>query len=185
MDVIADKPLSRSTPGLGRAPKANGEAHGSYDGSPLPKGEAAVLRAAIQFTDGLYKKQLTVLTGYKRSTRDAYILRLRDKGLVAENGDRISATDAGIAAMPNAEPLPTGEALRDFWYGELPSGEKQVLEILVNAYPSTVQKPLIDETTGFQRSTRDAYILRLRAKELVVEVGRAEVKASDTLFEAG
>lgn len=154
------------------------------DGKALPKGEAAVLRAAIQFSEGLYKKQLTVLTGYKRSTRDAYILRLRERGLIAEQGDRISVTEAGIAALPDAEPLPTGEALRDFWYDELPSGEKQILEILVGAYPDAVEKPLLDETTGFKRSTRDAYLLRLGAKELVVEVGRAEVKASDTLFEA-
>lgn len=154
------------------------------DGKVLPKGEAAVLRAAIQFADGLYKRQLTVLTGYKRSTRDAYILRLRERGLIAEQGDRISVTAEGIAALPDAEPLPTGEALRDFWYGELPSGEKQILQILVDAYPDAVEKPHLDESTGFKRSTRDAYLLRLGAKELVVDVGRAEVKASDTLFEA-
>jgi len=166
-----------------RAPRhSNGQNHGTYDGKSLPKGEVAVLRAAIQFSDGLFKKQLTVLTGYKLSTRNAYILRLREKGLLGEDGDRIYATPEGIAAMPNAEPLPTGEALRDFWYGELPSGERQVLQILIEAYPNTVEKPAIDEATGFKLSTRNAYLLRLGAKELVVEVGRAEVKASDTLF---
>lgn len=170
------QPLPKTSP-----PKpTNGHTNGEIK---IPKGEAAVLRAAIQFTDGLYKKQLTVLTSYKRSTRDAYIQRLREKGLLVEQGDKIFATDEGRAAMPNAEPLPTGEALRDFWYRELPSGECQILKMLVEVYPEGVQKPTIDEVTGFKRSTRDAYLLRLGAKELVVEVGHAEVQASPTLFE--
>lgn len=169
------------TPAPPPSPKMS-KSLGAYNGAPLPEGEAAILRAAIQFTDGLIKRQLTVLTGYKRSTRDAYILRLRKKGLLSENDDKIMVTPEGHAAMPDAEPLPTGKALRDFWYSELPSGERQVLEILVNAYPHPVHKAEIDAMTGFKRSTRDAYLLRLGAKELRVEVGSAAVKASDTLF---
>jgi hypothetical protein len=64
------------------------------------------------------------------------------------------------------------------------AGKKQVLQVLIEAYPDAVAKPAIDEVTGFKRSTRDAYLSRLGVKELVTEVGRAEVKASDTLFEA-
>jgi hypothetical protein len=85
--------------------------------------------------------------------------------------------------VPDAEPLPTGEALRDFWFGKLPSGEKQVLQQLVEAYPDAIEKPAIDDATGFKRSTRDAYLSRLAAKELIVDVGRGAVKASATLFE--
>jgi len=163
--------------------RSTSKSHGTYDDKPLPEGEAAVLRAAIQFVDGLIKKRVTTLTGYKRSTRDAYILRLRKKGLLSEDGDTIFATEEGIAAMPDVEPLPTGEALRDYWFAKLPKGERQVLEILANAWPNPVHKAEIDELTGFKRSTRDAYLLRLGAKELTNEVGSAAVKAADALFE--
>lgn len=149
----------------------------------LPKGEALVLRALIQYPNGLRKEQLGVLTTFKRSTRDAYVQRLRERGFVQQDGDRVVATQEGFAAMPNVEPLPTGQALREFWDRELPSGEQQVLALLCEFYPSGVDKEHIDEVTGFARSTRDAYLQRLAAKELVVDVGRGSVKASDNLFE--
>jgi hypothetical protein len=149
----------------------------------LPVGELATLRALIPYPDGLAKRQLTTLTGYKRSTRDAYILRLRNRGFVEEHGDRVLATGEGCSALPDAEPLPTGEALQAFWFAKLPPGEAEILRILVDVYPEPIRKDAIDESTGFKRSTRDAYLSRLAAKELVVEPSRGEVRAVATLFE--
>lgn len=149
---------------------------------PLPKGEHAVLTALIQYPDGVEKSDLTVLTGYKRSTRDAYLARLRERRFVEEHGGLTLATAAGRAALPDAKPLPTGVALRDWWFLRLPKGEADVLRILTGAYPNSVDKPRIDERTGFKRSTRDAYLARLAAKRLVADVGRGEVKAADALF---
>jgi hypothetical protein len=57
-----------------------------------------------------------------------------------------------------------------------------VLTQLIAAYPDAVDKPAIDDATGYARSSRDAYINRLRAKQLVIDVGRGAVKASETLF---
>lgn len=153
------------------------------NGKPLPVGEASTLRALIQFPDGLRREQLTVLTGYKRSTRDAYIARLRERGYVEIDSDRVRVIEAGRGAMPDAEPLPTGRALREWWDRELPSGERAVLAMLCDQFPARVQRTAVEEATGFKRSTRDAYISRLVAKQLVEDVGRGEVKASDTLFE--
>jgi DNA-binding MarR family transcriptional regulator len=149
----------------------------------LPSGEQAILRALIQFPDGLRREQLTVLTGYKTSTRNAYIARLTQKGFVQTNLTYVYATDAGRAAMPNAEPLPTGEALREFWYRELPDGECSVLKQLVELYPDKVEREVVTDLTGYKTSTRNAYLARLRAKQLVVVVDREHVKASETLFE--
>lgn len=151
----------------------------------IPVGEAATLRALIQYPDGLRRDQLTVLTGYKRSTRDAYIARLREKGLVETNLVMVFVTDAGRRAMPNAAPLPTGAALLAWWRDRLPSGERSVLDILVASYPAAEKRSVIDIATGFQRSTRDAYLSRLAAKELVEDVGRGEVRASAALFGVG
>lgn len=169
--------------GIGaRAPTPRKVAGGS-DNASLPVGEAATLRALIMYPGGLRREQLAVLTGYKRSTRDAYIARLREKGLVDANLAMVFATDAGRAAMPDAEPLPTGAALRDWWLSRLPTGEGTILSHLIEAYPARVMRSALDEMTGFKRSTRDAYLSRLAARQLVEDVGRGEVVANNALFE--
>lgn len=149
----------------------------------LPIGEQKTLTALIQYPEGLRREQLTVLTGYKRSSRDAYIARLKEKGFCEGQGDKVLATDDGILALPDAEALPTGADLQDYWLGRLPLGEKAVLECLIEAYPKPVARTILDEITGYKRSSRDAYLARLSAKELVSDSGRGEVKASDDLFE--
>lgn len=155
--------------------------HGS---GALPKGERVVLTAIAQYQDGVQRDQVTILTGFKRSTRDAYILRLANRGYVTANGDGIQATEEGIAALGSGyEPLPTGDALLQHWLGRLPEGERRVLEIVVEAYPHAIQRDTLDERTGFKRSTRDAYLLRLGARRLVTSVGRSQVKASEELFD--
>lgn len=155
----------------------------SADGTGnLPKGEAAILSACIQFPDGLRREQLTVLTGYKRSSRDAYIQRLREKGFVVANGDSVQATEDGIAALPDAEPLPTGIELQNYWLARLPEGERAILQILIDAYPNAVERNDLEESTGYKRSSRDAYLQRMRAKQLIEEPSRGTVSASENLF---
>jgi hypothetical protein len=149
----------------------------------LPPGERKILAALIQYPDGLRREQLTVLTTFKRSTRDAYVYRLKDRGFVAESGNGVVvATQEGVDAMPDAEPLPTGEELQQFWLAKLPDGERRVLEVLIEAYPGSVKKDSIDERLNFKRSTRDAYIYRMASKQIVTEPSRGEVRASEDLF---
>jgi DNA-binding MarR family transcriptional regulator len=149
----------------------------------LTGGERAVLIACAQHPNGLQRKQLTVLTGYKRSSRDTYIQRLRQRQYVdVSPGGAVIATDVGVSALGNFEPLPTGQALQDYWLGRLSEGEKKILSLLINAYPQSVARDQMEEA-GYQRSSRDTYIQRLRSKELVEIIGRGEVKASDNLFD--
>lgn len=145
------------------APRAPG---GGSSGTTLPPGERAVLIAAAQF-DGVDREQLSVLTGYKRSSRDAYIQRLREKALIEVSGSTISPTPAGFDALPaDYEPLPTGQALQEYWLGHLPEGERRVLEVLIEAYPEAIERQAIDSATGYKRSSRDAYLQRMKAKRL-------------------
>jgi uncharacterized protein len=154
-------------------------------GESLPKGERAVLTAAAQHNGGVTREQLTVLTGYKRSSRDTYLQRLRERELVAMDGERIVATDAGVAALgPGFEPLPTGAALLEHWRARLPAGERAVLEVVVAAWPDPVDRERISEATQYQRSSRDTYLQRLRSRQLVTEAGRGQVRASPNLMEA-
>lgn len=65
----------------------------------LGAGERRILIAIAQHKDGVTREQLTVLTGYKRSSRDTYLQRLRAAELVEIAGDGIMATAAGIACL--------------------------------------------------------------------------------------
>jgi hypothetical protein len=153
----------------------------SHDGGPLPPGELATLTAALQYP-GLDRKRLGILTGYKRSSRDAYIARLASKGLVELAGGSLHPTDAGRAALNGSfEPLPTGAALIDYWRARLPEGERKVLDVLIE--DGEVQREHIDEMTGYKRSSRDAYLVRLKARGLVEFTGRGTVTASAELFD--
>lgn len=151
------------------------------DGS-LPRGEVATLTAACQYPNGVTRVQVSILTGYKRSSRDAYIQRLKEKGLVATSGDLVIAQDGAVDHLGEFEPLPTGAALRDYWRSNLPEGERAVFDVLVAANGSGVSRESIDEATGYKRSSRDAYIQRLKARQLVTIGGRGEVAASRVLF---
>jgi chromosome segregation and condensation protein ScpB len=146
------------------------------------KGERTVLTAIAQHPAGVTRSQLTLLTGYKRSTRDRYLQYLQQKQFV-DVGERIGITSAGMLALGDGyEPLPTGDALREQVLQTLPQGESKILSVIVAHYPQPVSREAITEATGFQRSTRDRYLQYLGARELVTPVGRGEVKAAEELF---
>lgn len=155
----------------------------SSSDASLPVGEKAILTALIQYPDGCDRRQLSILTGYKRSSRDAYIARLRQKGYADEQGDLLIATDQGVSVMGNVTPLPTGQELQEYWLRELPIGESKIFGILLEAGGEPVDRAVFDELCGFARSSRDAYLSRLVAKQIVETVGRGQVKAAKLLFE--
>jgi uncharacterized protein len=151
----------------------------------LGAGERRVLTAIFQHSEGVTREQLTILTGYRRSTRDTYLQRLRAAGFVEEKDGVIASTAEGASALgPGIEPLPTGRALLQHWLRELPKGEGAVLAILVNAFPGSLSRDEISQKTEYGRSTRDTYIQRLRSRKLVECAGR-EVFASAMLFDGG
>jgi uncharacterized membrane protein len=155
--------------------------NGAGDGN-LPKGEQAVLTACAQRKNGCTRTQLTLLTGYKRSTRDAFLQRLAAKGLLDQADDRFLPTNEGLDALgPDFEPLPTGEALQQHLMATLPAGEAAVLKIAIEFYDAEVSREEIERRTSYARSTRDAFIQRLAARELVTASGRG-IKASADLF---
>lgn len=147
----------------------------------LPKGEAAILTACIMYPEGISREHLTLLSGYKRSSRDAYILRLQQREYVDTRDTLVRVTLAGQAAIPNVQPLPTGQALRTYWLEKLPKGEREFLAAIIEAYPEAVRRDGLD-LVGYKRSSRDAYLQRLSARSLIVEPARGQVKASDNLF---
>lgn len=153
----------------------------SGDGA-LPKGERLCLNAIAQHRNGVTRQQLTVITGYKRSTRDTYLQRLREKQYTTDGDGRIHPTNTGLEALGPFDLLPTGEALQQHVLSTLPEGERAVLAVLIASYPQHVEREAISEATGYKRSTRDTYIQRLSARELV-DAERGPARASEDLFE--
>lgn len=148
----------------------------------IPDGERRVLTAITQHQGGVTREQLTVLTGYKRSSRDTYLQRLRAKDFI-QDGPTIVATSAGVEALgTDFEPLPTGPDLREYWLTRLPEGERKVLEVMIQHYPDSVDRESLDTATGYKRSSRDTYLQRLSARQLVSTPTRGTVRASDELF---
>lgn len=169
-------------PSVERRPVPAREPGPSEGNGKLPPGERAVLIAAVQY-GGVDRDQLSVLTGYKRSSRDAYIARLRDKGLVEVAGQTVNPSSAAADALgTDYEPLPTGDELQKYWVQRLPPGEVAILNALIESYPNPVARNELDDRTGYKRSSRDAYIQRLKARRLV-HVDGADVTASETLFQ--
>ena len=80
------------------------------------------------------------------------------------------------------EELPTGAELAVYWLGRLPEGERKILKILLESQGEPVSRGSLDEATGYQRSSRDAYLSRLQAKKLIEAAGRGQVQASKELF---
>lgn len=179
IDAGDSAPVPAATP---RAPRPRAPAARS-NGTGLTAGEAKILTAVAQHPTGVTREQFSVLTQYKRSSRDTYLQKLRAKGLVSIEFGQIRVTDAGHEALgPDFEPLPTGDALRAHWFGSLPQGERAVLEVVSAAYPDSITRNDISEATGYKRSSRDTYLQKLAARRLISKVERGSVRASNQLF---
>lgn len=154
----------------------------SSNGS-LQKGEKEILLAAAQCHPAS-RTQLTILTGYKKSTRNRYIQYLQQKELVEDRDDRIIPTAAGMAALGDSyEPLPTGSELQTHWLARLPEGEKLILKFVLGAGGAGVDREAISEATGYQKSTRNRYIQYLQARQLLKE-GTGAVVPAEMLFDS-
>lgn len=153
------------------------------------KAERVALSVLIQYPQGRTLKQLAILSGYSASGggfRNA-LGRLRTLGLITPSGvEPILATDAGYAALPQVEQLPTGTALLDHWLGSLKKkAEREVLQVLCDAYPEALTPEEIAERTetGYEPSGGGFRNALGKLRTLDLAEGRGEVRASDALFD--
>lgn len=153
----------------------------------LSGGERKILTVLAQYPEGRTKKQVALLTGYAHNGGGFgnYLSSLRSRGLITGGGDRLQATDEGVDALGDFEPLPTGEDLQRYWLEQLSKAEREVLTVLIDAYPNWLTKEEIaDRTPSGYEPTGGGFgnaLSRLRTLELIE--GRGEMKANDTLFE--
>jgi uncharacterized membrane protein len=96
-------------------------------------------------------------------------------------GGLLKATNVGHAAMPDAAPLPQGEALQEHWRSILPEGERKILDVLIDGRGGTMTRDQLQIATGYAPRSIETYVPRLAAKGLVVS-NRGEIRASEDLF---
>lgn len=190
-DVVADrapKPAAPPSPPLrvvSAPPRATRvQAAGTGD---LTGPERKVLSALAQYPQGRTVTQLAILTGY---AKDGGAFRnplsaLRSKGYVVDVSKAfVRATQEGLDALGDFDPLPTGSALRELWYGRLSGPERKILQAIVARHPAAVPVAEVAAATYYAvdgGAFRNP-LSRLRTLELVS--GRGEVRASDDLFDA-
>jgi hypothetical protein len=151
----------------------------------LSGGERKILAALAQYPQGRTKTQVAILTGYshKGGAFNNYLSALRSKGLIEGSGDNIRITALGLET-DTYEPLPTGQSLIQHWMSQLSKAERAILQTLVDYYPDSLPKEDIASIAGYEVNGGgfNNAISRLRTLELIV--GRGELKASDTFFNA-
>lgn len=155
---------------------------GTNDDVTLDKGQQACLIAIGQHGDeGLPRASVTTITGYKKSTRNEYLRRLANKGLIREKSNRFYITEEGRVTLgENFEVLPTGVELYMHLMKTLPEGEKRVLAAVKEG---NATREAISGATGYEKSTRNEYIRRLSHRELI-DVGDDRITLVSKLTEA-
>ncbi len=151
----------------------------------LPKAERSILTVLAQYPDGRTLNQVALLAGYAVGTGgfNNAIGALRSKGYIHGGKDQLRITEHGYEALGPVEPLPTGQALIDYWRGKLGKAERAAFEVLVRIYPDEIDRDALAAEAGYTPGTGgiNNAISRLRTLELAV--GRARLRANETLFE--
>lgn len=173
---------------------SNGHARTKASASSATNGSATVgvgglrrmLVALAQCPQGLTKRQIGIRAGLssKSGTFATYLGRARSEKWIIDRNDIRCITEAGLAALGDFDPLPTGPQLAQYWLGELGnSGAARILRVLVDAYPETLDDATVGVRAGLssKSGTYATYCGKLRGLELI-EGGRGAKRASEELF---
>ena len=170
-----------------RRPVAASPASGAGPGS-VPRGAARkILTALAQAGRALTNRQIGSRAGLATSggTWGEAMALLRREGWISDQAVGKAITEAGIAALGDYTPLPTGKALRDYWIVSLkPLMASRILEYLCSIYPRDASNEEIGRTLGCATSggTWGEAMSKLRSLELI-SGGRGCSTAAAELFE--
>lgn len=173
----ADAPTRRSVAPVNRAPVLAApklhkvsNASNSNNGS-LQKGERKILTVLAQYPGGRSKVQVAVIAGYRHSGGgfNNYLCSLNTAGYLQRSGDQLMITDAGLNALGDFEPLPTGDALLNYWMSQksLDKCARHILRALSNN--GGLSKDLLAEQAGYAAGGGgfNNALSRLRSLELI------------------
>lgn len=151
------------------AHEVNPNGRRSSNGSVVLQGIDRKLLQALAMHGPSSEKRLALLAGYSRSgSFSAALTRLRKGGYIHKTGAGNEITSIGRPLVSGWTPLPTGQALMDFWSTRLGPCGTSILEVLVRAYPNEVRTPDLAEATRYKTSgTFSATQTKLRALGLM------------------
>lgn len=151
------------------------------DRGGLSRAERAILTVLAQHgTRSIVQVALLARYSHKSGGYRNALSSLRTAGYITGRGD-ITATAEGLAALGTWEPLPEGQALRDWWYGWLSKAESLILVELVKAWPASLAIPEIAERTGYSATSGGFRNALSRLRTLAVASGHGELRAADEL----
>lgn len=144
----------------------------------IGKGAREVLKAAAQYENGVTDEQISVLTGYKKTSRTTFKQQLLSSGYLIRSGRGYQATELGMNELgDDYEPLPQGQSLQDHWMRTLSGGELECFKVYVQHYPNEVSLEQLMEATGYLKTSVTTFRQKLSARNLIT--GKT---ASENLF---
>lgn len=98
------------------------------------------------------------------------------------NSETMNITDTGVVALGNYDPLPTGQALRDYWLNRFGKCERAILQSLFN-HPEGLDKDQLCEKSGYTWSGSFSNSLgALRTAGVIVGSNSSVIRASEELL---
>lgn len=154
----------------------------------LGKAERAIL-AALATHGAMPHKRLALIAGYSAQSSGFKnpLATLRRVGYAIGGGDSIAITTAGVEALGEFEPLPSGPALIDYWLRSPQFGkaERAILTALLDAYPHPLTHDELALAAGYEPTSSGFKnpLAKLRRLE-VAHGGGAAIRVDETLGEA-
>lgn len=157
----------------------------STTNSEVPGGgvRRILIALAQQYPNACSRAQLGLLSGFssKSGTYATYLGKLRTNGWISSQSGEFVATEDGIEALGNYEPLPTGDKLIEYWKTRLGSGGLgRIFEVLVTYGETGISREDLATEAGLSSSsgTFATYLGKLRRLKLAS--GRNPIVVAET-----
>jgi hypothetical protein len=142
----------------------------------------ALLTAFAQSDRPLTTTQAAIIAGYSPKSGGVFgaMAALRKADFVEGDGAS-SITTAGLRALGPFDPLPTGPALAEHWYGQLNPTEAAILRIVVDAHPNGVSSSEAAEQAGYSPKSGGVFGACAKLRKLDLVHGSPEMVADERL----
>lgn len=118
--------------------------------------------------EGVDDDEIAIMTSLKTTSRNVYKRKLAAAGYIQKGGKGLIVTQAGVDAMGGSwQPLPKGEALREYWLNRLTGGELALFRLYVAAFPESVSVDELMQKTGLMTTSINVYRRKLKARRLI------------------
>jgi hypothetical protein len=143
-----------------------------------------ILIALAQNPDGAEINRLAALAGYTVNGHFNNMLgSLRLNEYITPARTLPQITQAGLKALGDFEPLPRGEALREYWLQRVGRSKAKILKVLFDFYPKPLVIDELAEEAGYTVNGHFNNMMgSLRTMGLITPP-RQPIKAMDYLFE--